>query len=150
MKIYSSFNEMPNNKITLNCGWTIDQPIPNKLLNSDKIVLEKNNSSNIRYLCVPKSYDSSIKHIIILDNDEYTLLRLLNVIYNFYLTYKLSIAEIKLLNQDCYCYEYIIDSINENNELFIMDAMISRNYFECIIIDTDFSNDIQLYLILSS
>lgn len=151
---YKLLENIQNNKICLNYGWSISEKISDKISYLFHIIIGANDSKNIRYLCLPLHRLNKNYFTIILDDDEYTLFRLLNVIYDFYTNYKLSMQDIKQLDENDE-YDIITNLINELKKgeiknIYPIDIVSYKHFFEYISKNVDKNDDTQYYLQLTN
>lgn len=139
-------------KQSLKLMWSIsEKPIDNDI--TRKIIIKKNNKiKKIRYLVLPIHRFDNNYRVIILDNNEYSIYRLLITIYNFYNKKQLSIEDLKNLN-DNDVYDYINNAIikrKENKRIYYIDIMGDNTFFEGLNIKEDKIGDIQYSISLGS
>jgi hypothetical protein len=151
---YKLLENIQNDRIYLNYCWSISEKNLDKIDNLFNIIIRENDSKNFRYLCMPLHRLNKNYFTIILDDDEYTLYRLLNVIYNFYVNYNLSIQELKQLDEDDE-YDIISNLINELKKgeienIYPIDIVSYKHFFEYIATNVDKNNDTQYYLQLTN
>ncbi len=153
MIVKDNFSEMGEPIINISINYVLGQK-PKETKKLKTIVIGKNTTNNIRYLTVPiQRFACSLK-VIILDNEEYSIYRLLDTIYKFYNHTELSLEDLKNINDDD-VYDYITTNTNTKKEtpeskIYYINLMGDKKYFENICKLTDNSNDIQYYLLLGS
>ncbi len=153
MIVKDKFSEFGTPIIGTSINYIIDKkPRKTKILQT--VVIEKNTTNNIRYLTVPIQRFSCSLKVIFLDNEEYSIYRLLEIIYEFYNNRELSLEDLKNINDDD-VYDYVTNATKQKKEnpetkIHYINVMGSKKYFENICKQIDDSGDIQYYLFLGS
>ena len=154
---YEDLNKYPTTYIHISKEWILSMKLSSLRLpkvEQQKIVIAQNNENIIRYLSLPLQRFLKNYHIIFLDNNQYTLRRLLDTICDFYNNYELSLQELKGLDSDD-GFGYIDDAVirikeNPEKKIYPKNIVGSLKYFENICIANDEAGDIQYLLCLGS
>jgi len=127
-------------------------------IDKNKVVIPKNKTKNktkkIRYLTLPIHRFSLNYEVIILNNNEYKVIDIINIINDFYNIKELTLLDLKRLNEDD-VYNYIKNATilkkkNPEQKIHYTDIMGDKRYFEGIYYREDDMKDIQYYLLLGS
>jgi len=99
----------------------------------NKIVIFKNTTNKNRYIKVPIQRHSENNENIPLDNNEYCAIDIINIIYHFYNTKELTLADLEKLNNDAF--DYVKDAkelktINPIEKIHYINVMGDCVYFE--------------------
>lgn len=153
MIIEKTFDELGELVDMESISYTINKR-PDMTKQNKTVAIEKNTTNNLRYLTVPIQRFSENYKVIMLDNDEYTICRLLRTIYTFYNKVELSLEDLKNINEDD-VYDYVatqtkLKKENPTKKIYYIDLMADKIFLEGIYKKVDKSGDTQYYLLLGS
>ncbi len=153
-----NFSDYPKDKIKLpnNKSWNIHDKIYKIKLTKKQgeTIIINRNIFHVRYLALPFHRFSKNYYVIILEEKEYILKEILEMIYLFYNKKSLSYQELKSLNSND-VYDYIDNQCKKIKKdpytnVYPIDIMGAKNRFEGIMIEEDSVGDIQYTLLLGS
>ena len=138
-------------ELTLNRLDSVYTPLNEK--DKEKIVIPKNTTNKDRFIKVPVHRFSKNYEKILLDNEEYYAIDIINIIYHFYNTKELTLSEIQKLDEDD-VFDYVknakqLKTTNPTEKVYYINIMGDCVHFEGLI-SSENTNSIEYNLMLGS